>query len=521
MNDVLQWLMPLSPSSQASRQVAFVMLVHFVLRVLVALSPHSGQGQAPRWGDFEAQRHWMEVTRHVPLSDWYAGRLPGNELTHWGLDYPPLTAAVSWLHGAAIELALGSSNATLALGTSRGAESDAIKLAMRLSVLLSECLVLWPAVVVFVTRVVVPRADRVAATVALVLFQPSLILIDHGHFQYNTICLGLTLWAVVALLADRPYLATVCFCAALNFKHMALYFAPAFFFQMLGDAARLGSPARAARRVALLGVVAVATFAAIWSPWLAQADPLAAVQQVLARLLPWERGLFEDKVANFWCTVSPVLKLNGRYPIATLRQLCLGATLLAIAPASAALLLRRRSRRPRARAEAFLAGLLATSLAFFLFSYQVHEKSLLLPLLPLALLAASAAPRWRGIAALVALVGHFSMYPLSQKDETQLAYFALAVLYYLAEFGGAAAGRHAWFVALSAGGAIGIHLLMAFATPPARLPDLFTVACTSFAFLHLAVLWLVASARLWQMDDSVDVDERDENDDDEIKRKKS
>jgi alpha-1,3-glucosyltransferase len=506
MNDVLQWLVPLSPTSGPSRQVLLVMLIHFVLRLLVALSPHSGQGKVPRWGDFEAQRHWMEVTLHVPVSDWYVGRLPGNELSHWGLDYPPLTAGVSWLHGRAIESVLGSSNATLELATSRGAESDRLKLAMRLSVLLSECLVLWPAVWLFVARVV-PRADAVAAGVAMVLFQPSLILIDHGHFQYNTICLGLTLWAVLALLADRPFLATVCFCAALNFKHMALYFAPAFFFQMLGDAFRLGSLPRAIVRVALLGVVAIATFAVFWSPWLAQENPVAAVQQVLARLLPWERGLYEDKVANFWCTVSPVLKLNGRYPIATLRQLCLGATLLAIAPASAALLLRRRQHRA-ALAESFLTGLLATSLAFFLFSYQVHEKSLLLPLLPLALLGVSAGTRWRGVAALIALIGHFSMYPLSQKDETQLAYFALALLFYLAEFG--ASWRHSWFVAVSAAGALIIHVLMAFVTPPARLPDLFTVACTSLSFAHLALLWVFASARLWRMDDEADGDDGDQ-----------
>lgn len=491
MNEVVQWLAPLSPTSGSNRQIALVLLTHFVLRLLVALSPHSGQSQAPKWGDFEAQRHWMEVTRHVPLHDWYAGRTPGNELTHWGLDYPPLTAAVSWLHGTAIECVLGSNNSTFALVDSRGAESDALKLAMRLSVLLTECVVLWPAVLLFVTHVVRVKADKVAAAVGIVLFQPSLILIDHGHFQYNTVCLGFTLLAVVAVLVDRPYCATLCFCAALNFKHMALYFAPAFFFQLLGDAFRLGSLARAIVRIALLGVVALGTFAVIWSPWLMQPDPLAAVQQVLARLLPWERGLYEDKVANFWCSVSPVLKLNGRYPIATLRQLCLGATLLAIAPASAALLLHRR------RAESFLIGLLATSLAFFLFSYQVHEKSLLLPLLPLALLAAANESQWRGTAALLALIGHFSMFPLAQKDNTELAYFALTLLFCVAEY-----GASTWWWAVSATGVLIIHALMAFVTPPTHLPDLFTLACTAFSFAHLALLWLYASIALWRVDDN-------------------
>ena len=46
------------------------------------------------YGDYEAQRHWMELTIHLPLREWYTYDLP-----YWGLDYPPLTAYVSWLCG--------------------------------------------------------------------------------------------------------------------------------------------------------------------------------------------------------------------------------------------------------------------------------------------------------------------------------------------------------------------------------------------------------------------------------------
>lgn len=30
-----------------------------------------GRGKPPMFGDFEAQRHWMEVTLHRPLGEWY------------------------------------------------------------------------------------------------------------------------------------------------------------------------------------------------------------------------------------------------------------------------------------------------------------------------------------------------------------------------------------------------------------------------------------------------------------------
>ena len=68
------------------------------IRVLVGYHPHSGQdnyhGQRGVYGgDYEAQRHWMELTWHLPLSQWY-----WYDLEYWGLDYPPLTAYHIYLY---------------------------------------------------------------------------------------------------------------------------------------------------------------------------------------------------------------------------------------------------------------------------------------------------------------------------------------------------------------------------------------------------------------------------------------
>ena len=46
------------------------------------------------YGDYEAQRHWLEITLHLPTSWWYR-----YDLQYWGLDYPPGTAYHSWLLG--------------------------------------------------------------------------------------------------------------------------------------------------------------------------------------------------------------------------------------------------------------------------------------------------------------------------------------------------------------------------------------------------------------------------------------
>ena len=46
----------------------------------------------------KAQRHWMEVTFNLQPAVWYVNTSENN-LSYWGLDYPPLTAYHSYLMG--------------------------------------------------------------------------------------------------------------------------------------------------------------------------------------------------------------------------------------------------------------------------------------------------------------------------------------------------------------------------------------------------------------------------------------
>ena len=288
-----------------------------LLRALVGFHPHSGQddyqggaaaaaagGAAPAvpatkyGGDYEAQRHWMELTYHLPLSEWYR-----HDLDYWGLDYPPLTAYVSWACGWAAHRA-GSLHAgaapdadaaacrpeddavcaddgrrsarsvpdgglrvlrdLVALHSSRwGFEAPGGKLYMRGTVLLFDALVYMSAVWALAGRLtrddgggeegaggvaadasLLPAARRRRLCLVLTaLCQPALVLIDHGHFQYNAVSLGLALWSFHFMTSGGagrrrsfagPAWGSVLFCLALNFKQMELYHAPAVFAYLLG-----------------------------------------------------------------------------------------------------------------------------------------------------------------------------------------------------------------------------------------------------------------------------------------------
>ena len=168
------------------------------------------------YGDYEAQRHWMEITNHLPLNRWYT-----YDLQFWGLDYPPLTAYHSWLCGFMWAYQFPVYNQSVwvrsrgsiidpnwfAFESSRGLENEGSKLFMRATVVVSDLLIYVPSLIYFVKTWHSNRTRRTQVRPQLIvrnftqvypqslallslLLQPSLLLIDFGHFQYNSVMLG-------------------------------------------------------------------------------------------------------------------------------------------------------------------------------------------------------------------------------------------------------------------------------------------------------------------------------------------
>ena len=88
-----------------------------------------GEGKPPMFGDYEAQRHWMEITTNLEIKEWYINST-SNDLLYWGLDYPPLTAYHSYLNGL---ISYNINSNWTQLFKSRGFESYYHKIFMRSS----------------------------------------------------------------------------------------------------------------------------------------------------------------------------------------------------------------------------------------------------------------------------------------------------------------------------------------------------------------------------------------------------
>lgn len=213
-----------------------------LVRSIISLHPYSGQNTPPMFGDFEAQRHWQEISVNLPITDWYRNTTD-NDLMYWGLDYPPLTAFHSYIMG---RVAQYIDPKYVALHESRGITNDLHKHFMRSTVLFADFLLYLPAILIccqVMSRTNWFRNDeRVNGLyMAIAVFYPGQILIDNGHFQYNNISLGLTAVAIIFVLRKQNVVAAIFFTLSLNYKQMELYHALPFFVYLLANCFRQSS----------------------------------------------------------------------------------------------------------------------------------------------------------------------------------------------------------------------------------------------------------------------------------------
>lgn len=128
--------------------------------------------------------------------------------------------------------------------------------------------------------------------------------------------LGFTLLAVDCFITDHIYWGSFFFVLSLSFKQMALYYAPAVFVYLLGLCVY---PRLKILRVVLLGAAVIVSFGLVFAPLLVLGGR-EQIGQCLFRVFPFSRGLWEDKVANFWCAANVVVKFRERFDSSLLQK---------------------------------------------------------------------------------------------------------------------------------------------------------------------------------------------------------
>lgn len=307
--------------------------------------------------DFDVHRNWLAITHHLPLSEWYFDDVDGG--TVHTLDYPPLFAFFEsflsnnyitkallcngWLDERCLELLPDVDNEP---------SDNCIKF-HRCTVILSDIVLFIGAYFASTSIGVVLRDNNrphnTLLTFLLIVTNPGLIMLDHVHFQYNGMMLGILLCSIACMirgtnhtmendtteqLGEEKSETKTCqshqlwelggaatFAALLAMKHLYLTLAPLYLFYLLRHHCFIVKKETSYKnynnrkekhqgemkfcfswkRFVILAVVTLVCFVGPFIPFLMQSNPVGQLEQMLKRLFPFGRGLVHDYwAANVW-----------------------------------------------------------------------------------------------------------------------------------------------------------------------------------------------------------------------------
>ncbi|KAF4624878.1 hypothetical protein G7Y89_g13290 [Cudoniella acicularis] len=367
--------------------------------------------------DFEVHRNWLAITNSLPVQEWYY-----ETTSEWTLDYPPFFAGFEWIMSQFAKVVDPEMLKVYNL------EYDSWQTIyfQRTTVIITEL------ALVFVQTAPQSLKRPSHAAALSILLSPGLLIIDHIHFQYNGFLYGILILSLVLARKKSTTLASgLLFAILLCLKHIYLYLAPAYFVFLLrayclgpksifhirfGNAIKLGT-----------GIIAV--FGAAFGPFAYWGQ----MPQLFSRLFPFSRGLCHAYWApNIWAIYSftdrvmiyaaPRLGLPvNQDAINSVTRGLVGDTSFAVLPEITArmtfVLTLFFQVIPLIKLffdptwDTFIGAVTLCGYASFLFGWHVHEKAILLVIIPFSLIALKDR-RYLGAFRPLAVAGHVSLFPL-------------------------------------------------------------------------------------------------------------
>ncbi|KAL1994969.1 hypothetical protein VTN49DRAFT_1156 [Thermomyces lanuginosus] len=372
--------------------------------------------------DFEVHRNWLAITHSLPVREWYY-----ENTSEWTLDYPPFFAAFEWLLS---QLAYFVDPNMLSV-KNLNYDSWQTVYFQRATVIASE-LVLAVALDRFVKSSPL-SSQRLARIASLsIMLSPGLLIIDHIHFQYNGFLYGILIFSILWARKQSTMLYSgIAFASLLCLKHIYLYLAPAWFVYLLRvyclDPKSVLRPRFG--NIIKLGVAVVGVFGLAFGPFAYWNQLL----QLKERLFPFSRGLTHAYWApNIWAMYAftdrvlipfaPRLGLPvDRDALTSLTRGLVGDTAFAVLPevtkeqtftlTATFQLIALSKLWFRPDWDTFVGAVTLCGYASFLFGWHVHEKAVLLIIIPFSLIALKDRRYFSAFRPL-AVAGHVSLFPL-------------------------------------------------------------------------------------------------------------
>ncbi|KAJ5239221.1 hypothetical protein N7468_003840 [Penicillium chermesinum] len=389
--------------------------------------------------DFEVHRNWLAITHSLPIQEWYyevgvsdssyAAVIFTPKVENVRMDprLPPFFAVFEWL----LSQAAAYIDPAMLVVKNLGYDSWETIYFQRATVILTE-LVLACALSKYIKST--PLAHKQAAHVAAlsIFLSPGLFIIDHIHFQYNGFMYGiLVLSIVLARKQSTLLLSGILFAALLCFKHIYLYLSLAYFVYLLRvyclDPKNVFRPR--IWNTIKLGVCIVGIFAIAFGPFVHWGQ----IFQLKDRLFPFSRGLCHAYWApNVWAIYSfadrALIPLAPRLGLPVNQDALSSVTRGLVGDTAFAILPEVTSGQTFALTflfqlvpliklwthhnwDTFVGAITLCGYASFLFGWHVHEKAVLLIIIPFSLIALKDRRYFSAFRPL-AVAGHVSLFPL-------------------------------------------------------------------------------------------------------------
>lgn len=280
------------------------------------------------------------------------------------------------------------------------------------------------------------------AIFAVLSSNSGLFLLDNIHFQYNSFLYGIFFLSLSAIISQKLLLGAFLFATLLNFKHLYIYYVPAFVAFYI-KAYLLPFDKKFFIRIFELASTLFIVLALSFGPFYIKGG-MPAILQIIERLFPFKRGLTHAYWApNVWSLYNLVdlilyksiesFKMAGtlsppEYTKGLVREythsvipnitpfLTLALIIISIIPSIIPLYKSHKKMRSNNECEvklqqAFFLSIILSAYAFYLFGWHVHEKAILMALLPMCAFG-FVVPRYICPMILLSIAGQISLLPL-------------------------------------------------------------------------------------------------------------
>lgn len=403
----------------------------------------------------------MAITYNLPIHDWYY-----DDTSLWTLDYPPLFAALEFL--LSIVAHLLNLDEILELSPNH-IRTESCIIYQKLTVIISDLVYYYAIYKLCISlRFYLSNNERASkkdrkdpscssqnlsealcnpnltsAIALLLLCQPGLLMVDHIHFQYNGFLSGIFLLSVANVIEERYAFATFWFMILLNLKHIYLYYAPAYGMYTLvsyclAKCLNQNRVISCVQRTLKLATIVLLVVSITYAPF---ADP-QLLKQIINRMFPFKRGLTHAYWApNFWSlyntadkllatifkdsikvnfdmasisrtrSVSSTSGLVQEYEHQYLTSIKPETTFILVGVFTLPLIIKFIANIGGRDVRLFLKGVTVAAFTSFMFGWHVHEKAIimiLLPLIPIGILDIDL----RRLLVRISLAGTYSLFPL-------------------------------------------------------------------------------------------------------------